>query len=213
MSKYHWLSERLARAQRIAKELELMFIWTQAPSATDDQLKECAAEFGRLNMPFSPSYRDFLEIANGATLEWNSFDETGELGNVITIFSTDQICEAARGIYLGNRPPETDPIWMPQDFWEPALPFADLQASNYLAFDPDIMTDGEPAIFWAGSELGPTFGDGVYYIIHSFEACLIRMFDAVGLRRETPQFWDAQYALLQYRWMAPDNTHRTNFPR
>jgi hypothetical protein len=46
----------------------------------------------------------------------------------------------------------------------------------------------------------------------SFETCLILMFDMIGLRRETPEFWDARHESLRTGWKAPDNWHWTNFP-
>jgi hypothetical protein len=74
------------------------------------------------------------------------------------------------------------------------------------------MTNGEPAMFYAESGLKKN-GEGVSYEPHSFEACLIRMLDSIGLRRETPEFWDANNPRLRFDWIPPDNQHRTNFPR
>jgi hypothetical protein len=113
---------------------------------------------------------------------WTAFDkDKREFGNTITLLSTSALREAAEKIYPRGL---TDDRFERRRFWEPTLPCVDLQDANFLAIEPRIITNGESAVFWAGSELGATYGDGVFYIAHSFEDCLIRMFDAVALCRK-----------------------------
>jgi hypothetical protein len=210
---YDWLTERVKRAERAAFELGAIFEWSQEVSASDDQIRECREELQRVKIALSSGHEGFLRIANGARLVWGAVNDDGSIrvANTITIFSTAQLCVAARGIYFPD-PSFPNPEWMAQDFWEPTLPCMDLQDGNYLAIDPRIMTNGEYAIVWAESELGALYGDGISFVMPSFETTLSQMLDMIGLRREIPEFWEARSESLRSGWRAPDNWHWTNFP-
>jgi len=72
-------------------------------------------------------------MTDGAVLVYEYIDSDGTgYGNTITIFSANEIVEAARGIYLGDQDPPPDPLWAPQEYWEPTLPIVDLTMATTL---------------------------------------------------------------------------------
>jgi hypothetical protein len=210
-STYDWLPERIARMERVGHELDLKLTWSANPAATQQELRDCEAALTRINVPFGPTHRAFLRRYNGATHTYNRVDADAPddpYGATYTIFSCARIADAVDKCYFRDEITEL----FPRIFWEPTIPIVDLDGGGHLASDPRVITYGEPAIVWSHNELGATYGDGITYVAHSFEALLIRMFDRIGLKRATPDFWQDPYQKLRFDWIAPDNRHRTNFP-
>jgi hypothetical protein len=210
-STYNWLPERIARMERIANELDLTITWHTNKPASEDDLNTCAAALAKINVPFGPSHRAFLRRHDGAIHSYTQVDADAPddpYGATYTIFSCAQIVDAVERCYFDDEFND----FLPRIFWEPTIPIVDLDDGQHLASDPRVITYGEPAIVWSHNELGATYGDGITYVAHSFEAFLIQMFDRIGLKRATPDFWTDNYQKLRFDWIAPDNQHRTNFP-
>jgi hypothetical protein len=207
---YDWLPERVTRMERIARELSLELTWSTNSPASEQSLSACAKALQRVNIPFSATHREFLTHHNGAELVYTHVDadDPEPYGATFTIFSTDQIIDAVEECYFSTEHTR----FMPRYFWDPTIPVIDLDDGDYLVSDPRIITNGEPAILWSEDETGPVYGDGISYVAHSFETCLIQMFDRIGLKRATPKSWRDSYQKLRFDWRAPDNRHRTNFP-
>src|SRR5450755_1317020 len=88
INRFHWLDERVERAQRIGRELDLPITWTPKAPATASELAQCERELQRIAVPFPPSLRDFLCLTNGASLVYRYVEPDGtRYGNTITMFS------------------------------------------------------------------------------------------------------------------------------
>jgi hypothetical protein len=196
---YDWLAQRVEWTLRTAKALELnSFRWTVNAPARDEELQSCESALARIGIPFSPSHRAFLSLNNGAEFSFGGRTRDDvEWGDSMSILPTSSLEAIANELDPANG--RDTALGRPHFFWDATLPVIDLRDLNYLVINPRIITEGESSVFYSGSELGPTYGDGMFYAAPSFELCLMRIFDNVGIRREPPEFWHRRSRLRHDR--------------
>lgn len=195
---FEWIKDSISMVKEVSAELRLP-IWIDTfPPVESAVIDEWEHQTG---VSLSPSHRTFFQITNGLNIDYRYVAKKGPGkfvlgGNQMWIIPIEQIIDTTEHEKKWRDEAISD-MDRPEDFWKNLIICSYIGDGRYIVLDPDNRSDStEYRVCDAVNEFWPGCWRRDLVIADSFEEWVKNMFDAMVIRKETPEFWESRIAPL-----------------